>query len=182
MNVNYFSVWALAIHTIPRHRPDGWKKTNKRVNNRSCGSIALVCSPFVIAGPPPMPSAGVMLALWWRDVGIAMAWCWHCDGVMLELWWRDVGTVMAWCWHCDGVILELWWRDVGTVLTWCWHCVYVMMSSNTWSSGGTALCRVGGAISQLDLPSMTPLSVAGCGWLQLGAPHWATSVITASSW
>ena len=47
---------------------------------------------------------------------------------------------------------------------------------NTWSSGGTALCRVGGATSQLDLPSLAPLSVAGCGWLQLGAPHWATSV------
>ena len=41
---------------------------------------------------------------------------------------------------------------------------------NTWSSGGTALCRVGGATSQLDPPSLTPLSVAGCGWLQLGAP------------
>ena len=53
---------------------------------------------------------------------------------------------------------------------------------NTWGSGGTALCRVGGATSQLDLPSaLTPFSVAGCGWLQLGAPHWATSVITASS-
>ena len=47
---------------------------------------------------------------------------------------------------------------------------------NTWSSGGTALSRVGGATSQLDLPSLTPLSVAGCGRLQLGAPHWATSV------
>ena len=34
---------------------------------------------------------------------------------------------------------------------------------NTWSSGGTAMCRVGGATSQLDLPSLTPLSVAGCG-------------------
>ena len=53
---------------------------------------------------------------------------------------------------------------------------------NTWSSGGTALCRVGGATSQLDLPCLTPLSVAGYGWLQLGAPHWATSVITGSSW
>ena len=41
--------------------------------------------------------------------------------------------------------------------------------------------RVGGAPSQLDLPSLTPLSVAGCGRLQLGVPHWATSVITASS-
>ena len=34
---------------------------------------------------------------------------------------------------------------------------------NTWSSGGTALCRVGGVTSQLDLPYLTPLSVAGCG-------------------
>ena len=46
---------------------------------------------------------------------------------------------------------------------------------NTWSSRGTALCRVEGATSQLDLLFLTPLSVAGCGWLQLGAPHWATS-------
>ena len=38
------------------------------------------------------------------------------------------------------------------------HC-----SVHAWSSGGTALCRVGGATSQLDLPSLTPLSVAGCG-------------------
>ena len=37
---------------------------------------------------------------------------------------------------------------------------------------------VGGATSQLDLPSLTPLSVAGCGQLQLGVLHWATSVIT----
>ena len=31
------------------------------------------------------------------------------------------------------------------------------------AQGGTALCRVGGATSQLDLPSLTPLSVAGYG-------------------
>ena len=36
--------------------------------------------------------------------------------------------------------------------------------------------RVGGATSQLDLPSLTPLSVAGCGRLQLEVHHWATSV------
>ena len=43
--------------------------------------------------------------------------------------------------------------------------------------GGTALC-VGWVVtvSLLDLPSVTPLSVAGCDRLQLGAPHWATSV------
>ena len=41
--------------------------------------------------------------------------------------------------------------------------------------------RAGGATSQLDIPSLTPLSIAGCGRLQQGVPHWATSVITASS-
>ena len=29
---------------------------------------------------------------------------------------------------------------------------------------------------QLDLPSLTPLSVAGCGRLQLGVAHWAASI------
>ena len=42
-------------------------------------------------------------------------------------------------------------------------------------AGGTAH-EGGGATSQVDLPSLTPLSVAGCGRLQLGVPHWATSV------
>ena len=41
---------------------------------------------------------------------------------------------------------------------------------------GVLPMRVGGATSQLDQPSLTPLSVAGCGWLQLRVPNWATSV------
>ena len=36
--------------------------------------------------------------------------------------------------------------------------------------------RVGGATSRLDLRSLTPLSVAGCGRLQLEVPLSATSV------
>ena len=36
--------------------------------------------------------------------------------------------------------------------------------------------RVGGATSQLDLPSLTPLYVACCGRLRQRPPHWATSV------
>ena len=36
--------------------------------------------------------------------------------------------------------------------------------------------RVGGATSELDLPSLTPLPVAACGRLQRGVPHWTTSV------
>ena len=35
---------------------------------------------------------------------------------------------------------------------------------------------VGGATSQMVLPSLTPLSVASCGRLQLGVPHWAAPV------
>ena len=41
--------------------------------------------------------------------------------------------------------------------------------------GGTAH-EGGGATSQLDVLSLTPLSLAGCGRLQLGIPHGATSV------
>ena len=44
------------------------------------------------------------------------------------------------------------------------------------SGEGVLPIRVGGATSQLDLPSLTLLSVAGCGRLQLGVPHWAASV------
>ena len=43
-------------------------------------------------------------------------------------------------------------------------------------SSGVLPMREGGAKSQLDLPSLTPLSVAGCGRLQLGVPHLAASV------
>ena len=35
---------------------------------------------------------------------------------------------------------------------------------------------VGSATSQLVLPSLMPLSVDGCGQLQLEIDHWATSV------
>ena len=46
-------------------------------------------------------------------------------------------------------------------------------------SGGTAQ-KDGGVLCQFDLPSLTPLSVAGCGRLQLRVQLWATSVITAN--
>ena len=41
--------------------------------------------------------------------------------------------------------------------------------------------RVGSTTSQLDLPSLTPLSVACCGRPQPGVPNGANSVVTASS-
>ena len=43
----------------------------------------------------------------------------------------------------------------------------------TGRSGGAA--HEGGGCDQ-DIPSLTSLSVAGCGRLQLGVPHLATSV------
>ena len=49
---------------------------------------------------------------------------------------------------------------------------FILCMRRTW---GTAH-EGGGATSQLDLPSLTPLSVASCGRLQLGVPHWAISV------
>ena len=36
---------------------------------------------------------------------------------------------------------------------------------------GVLPMNVGGATSQLDLSSLTPLSIAGCGRLQLGVSH-----------
>ena len=41
---------------------------------------------------------------------------------------------------------------------------------------GVMPIMVEGATSQLDQPSLTSLSVTGCGCLQLGVPHWAASV------
>ena len=54
-------------------------------------------------------------------------------------------------------------------------CSLQLHRCNVWSPG--VLSCVGWEVtaSQLDLPSLTPLFVAGCGRLQLGAPHWATS-------
>ena len=44
-----------------------------------------------------------------------------------------------------------------------------------WRSVGTALYGLGNG-HQLELPSLTLLSVAGCGRLHLRAAHWVTSV------
>ena len=42
--------------------------------------------------------------------------------------------------------------------------------------GGVLPTRVRGSTSQLDVSSLTPLSVAGCGRLQLVVPHLAATV------
>ena len=36
--------------------------------------------------------------------------------------------------------------------------------------------RVGSTTSQLDIQSLTPMSVAGCGRVELGVHNWATSI------
>ena len=52
--------------------------------------------------------------------------------------------------------------------------LYVLCTSG---AQGVQLCEGWGVTdSQLDLPSLTPLSVADCARLQLGAALWATSV------
>ena len=52
--------------------------------------------------------------------------------------------------------------------------LYVMC---TRGAQGVLPCEGRGVtVSRLDLPSLTPLSAAGCGRLQLEAAHWATWV------
>ena len=46
---------------------------------------------------------------------------------------------------------------------------------NNYILHGTA-CRMGVTGQSIELAFLTSLSVAGCGRLQLGAPHWTTSV------
>ena len=65
----------------------------------------------------------------------------------------------------------------------CWSCkIYSRLSWDCTDlycargAQGVLPIRVGGATSQLDLPYLTPLSVAGCGRRQQGVLHWATSV------
>ena len=65
-----------------------------------------------------------------------------------------------WSAVCDAIGV-LPWRSIWSAMA--LQNVYGIAACNTWRSGGTALCRVGGATSQLDLPSLAPLSVAGCG-------------------
>ena len=59
-------------------------------------------------------------------------------------------TGSALVWHTQGRAFSF--RIVASIYT----VPYV-------EPGSTALCRVGVTASQLDLPSLTPLSVAGCG-------------------
>ena len=55
---------------------------------------------------------------------------------------------------------------------------YVSISVNVNQWGHHLLLYNGWWIttSQVDLPSLTPLPVAVCGGVQIGAAHWATSV------
>ena len=73
--------------------------------------------------------------------------------------------------HRQGCCLACWICKIDFRLSWdCTDLYYARVAQVVLSM------RVGGATSQLDLPSLTPLSVAGCGRLQLEVPHWATSV------
>ena len=79
--------------------------------------------------------------------------------------------------------------NLEMIQTWepCWRLQGCKIESRLWLSctdlyyargaQGVGTAHEGrGATSQLDLKSLTPLSVAGCGRLQLGVLHFATSV------
>ena len=53
---------------------------------------------------------------------------------------------------------------------------------STTRSGGIALEGGGGCDQSFGSTVSYAIVVAGCGRLQLGVPHWAISVIIASSW
>ena len=72
--------------------------------------------------------------------------------------------------HRQGGCLA-WWRLQGRFRWGCTDLCYARGSK--W----VLLKTLGGASSQLDLPSLTPLSVAGHCRLQLGVPNWATSLL-----
>ena len=130
-------------------------------------------------------------------------WC-QCLLTSVEFWLKHCWVHFRWLRTSEGIILHL--RGLFTnqvnsfihefihaeyllfrIYDWftIWPIVFLEINARLWVFYFTLvwcdqsigpLCRVGGATSQLDLPSLTPLSIAGCGWLQLGAPHWATSV------
>ena len=82
--------------------------------------------------------------------------------------------------RCSASLLHIPWVATQAVrFTGCsksYDLCHKFTPCNTWISGGNDLCRVGVTASQLDLPFQAPLPVAGCGRLQLVAPHWATTV------
>ena len=95
-------------------------------------------------------------------------------------YWPFIPWVAAQCcvlaWHSRGRVFEP--RLLQQVLRFVpriYTVEYVELTGYCKDGFGTAH-EGGGATSQLDLPFLTPLSVAGCGRLQLGVPHWATSV------
>ena len=84
--------------------------------------------------------------------------------------WPRTCTSMVW--HFEGRTFAA--NSVQQVL---WFAAQPALQCAIRGAQGVLPCvGWGGATSQLDLPSLTPLSVAGCGWLQLGAPHLDTSV------
>ena len=71
-----------------------------------------------------------------------------------------IGKVVAF--HAEGCKIE----------SWLWlSCTDLYYARGT---QGVLLLRVWGENSQLDLQSLMPLSITGCGRLQLGVPHSAT--------
>ena len=70
-------------------------------------------------------------------------------GGLAYLWTRVRATVAA-------ASLAIYWRRLHHAIR---------------GAQGVLPMTVDGATSQLDVPSLTPLSVAGCGRLQLGVPH-----------
>ena len=75
--------------------------------------------------------------------------------------WKPTLSLYPECPHRQGGYLAC----CGCTFESSWGC------NDLYYARGAQAVLVWDATSQLDLPSLTALSLAGCGWLQLGVPH-----------
>ena len=80
-------------------------------------------------------------------------------------------TGSALVWHSEGHTFAA--HSVQQVL---WFAAQPVLQCAIRGAQGVLPCVECGVRPVNLIPSLTPLSVADCGWLKLGAPHWATSV------
>ena len=90
--------------------------------------------------------------------------CFHCCAL-------SGGTASALAWHTQRRVFAP--RLLQQVLVICSPYLHLAIRG---AQEVLPCVEWGVTASQLDLPSLTPLFLAGCGRLQLGAPHWAISV------
>ena len=161
-------------------------KKNARVNTYftnmyNCGALTwLVC----------WMSLSLKWLVCWMPQSLTWLVCWMPLSLTCPVCWMPLSLTLLVCWMLLSLAWLVCWMPLSFI-PWvaalqggCLACCGCTLGSRRGCTDlycargaqGVLHIRVGGATSQLDLPSLTPLSAAGCGWLQLGVPHWAASV------